>query len=83
MNMYTHRIYRRPVVLLDKLVIEAVLLAGEAVHPDPADAEGVPQRGLVPEVRVHHALHRVTSHVGRWQGEETCDGMYHDMTMHR
>ena len=72
----THGIYRRPVVLLDKLVIEAGLLAGEAVHPDPADAEGVPQRGLVPEVGVNHALHRVTRHVGCGQGEETCNAIF-------
>ena len=67
----THGIYGRPVVLFDKLVIEAGLLAGEAVQPNPADAEGVPQRALVPEVGVNHALHRVTRHIGCGQGEET------------
>ena len=67
----THGIDRGAVVLLDKLVIETIILPLQAVHPNPADAEGVPQRGLVPEVGVDHALHGVTSHVGRGQSKKT------------
>ena len=67
----THGIDRGAVVLLDKLVIETIILPLQAVHPNPADAEGVPQRGLVPEVGVDHALHRITRNIGGGQGEET------------
>ena len=33
-------------------------------------AQGVPYHRPVPEVGVHHALHRVPSHVGRGQRQE-------------
>ena len=70
--MSIHRVDGGSIALLHVLVLEVVGAAarGEA---GAADGEGVPQLAAVPEVGVHHALHRVARHVGRGQRQETCD----------
>ena len=70
--MFVHRVDGGSVALLHVLVLE-VVGAGAGGEAGAADGEGVPQLAAVPEVGVHHALHRVARHVGRGQRQEACD----------
>ena len=62
----TDRVDGTPVVLLHVLIVQVPL----GVQTDPANTQGVPELGLVPEVRVDDALHGVPSHVGGGESEE-------------
>ena len=64
-----HRVDGAPIVLLHVLIVEVPLRTG--VETDPANPEGVPELWLVPEFGVDNTLHRVASHVGGGQSEET------------